>query len=132
MNLSTFKNLAGAINYRFPDTHQFWEVLRNHLGIFLTKWDELQLGPEPDEATMLQWVQEFEALSDYERLSLAGKDYEDVRLEFIDRPVLKQLLKADRQTISDSIDTMTTQQLKELLKVLVVTVRMLVRQSLGD
>lgn len=132
MDIGTYNNLGGAIEYRFPNKYDYWEVVQNHLGIFLTEWNESELGPQPNETTMLQWIQEFESLTEYEQLTRIAKDKEDVKLEFVDRPILRQLLKADRQTISDEIDLMTTQQLKNLLKILVIAVRMLVRQSLGD
>lgn len=132
MDIELYNNLAGAINYRFPDKYEFWQVVQNHLGIFLEYWDEVELGTEPDEATMLTWVQEFEALSDYERLSQSGKDWEDLRLEFLNRPALRQLLKASRQDISDAVDAMTVQELRNVIKILLLELRSRIRQSLGE
>lgn len=79
MDSSTFANLGTTINHRFSDAGlSAWGVSENQDGIFLAKWDEEEMGEsKPDEKTMLTWVKEFEALSDYDKLTPAAKQKAD-------------------------------------------------------
>jgi len=72
MDVGQYHNLSRAIVYKFQiDFSRYtspgevpYVVEQTFEGISLTHWDEAEMGePEPDEATMLQWIQEFEALS---------------------------------------------------------------------
>lgn len=132
MDAQIYNNLAGAINSRFPDKLQFWVVHQTHEGIFLTEWNASEMGePLPDEGTMLLWIQEFEALSDYERMSQIGQDIEDVTQGLLSIPLVQALLVATPVQIDTQVDAADLQRLKNIIKILILAVRMLIRDHLS-
>ncbi|MFC1975048.1 hypothetical protein ACFLXQ_01460 [Chloroflexota bacterium] len=90
--------------------------------------DEATTKPTKEELTQAwdAWM----ALPDYDRLPQPEQDEDDLRIALADRPQIKALMKATPAQISSSVDAMDLQELRNVIKLLLLSVRRHERQLL--